>query len=182
MSVYYPSDSCDGGADYAYNCNPCPTLEYGRIRSIFFKKTSYTFTDPTNPVEWTSAINSGDVIVLWSTQGSYDGGATSELVGYGDSATINGSTVHTLIFKDPNYAENCDFYNGKRQSSSWEAGYRTSSKIHFTGAPVTITPKNPVADDDKSIVVWETQLKWTNPDSPCPYATPAGIFDSCYIS
>lgn len=182
MSVYYPSSTCGGVAIPAYSCNPCPAYEYGRVRSIAYVKNSYTFIDPTNSAEWTAAIASGDVIVVWKTQGAYDGGSTQELTGFGDSISVNGNTTHVLTYKDPNYTENCDFYNAIKGSSDYYIAFRTSSQVHFSNAPVTITPKNPIADDINSVVVWDVQVKWTNPDSPCPYTTPDGIFDQCYIS
>ncbi len=183
MSVYYPSDSgCgSGGAIPTYSCNPCPSYEYGRIRSVAFIKNTFSFTDPTSPTEWTTGIDNGDIIVIWQTQGSYDGGTTSELAGFGDSEFTNGGTSHVLNFKDPNYLENCDFYTQIKYSSEYTIAFRTSSAVHLANAPVTITPKNPVADDLKSNVVWDVTAKWQNPDSPCPYTTPAGIFDRCYI-
>lgn len=181
MSLYYPASDCGGSTVPAYACNPCPSYEYGRIRSVAFIKNSFTFTDPTSTAQWTTGVNAGDIIIVWKTQGSYDGGVTSEQVGFGDSATVNGNTTHTLVFKDPNYADNCDFYNAIKGSSDYTIAFRTSSQIHLAGAPVTITPKNVIADDINSVVVWEVQVKWTNPDSPCAYTTPASIFDLCYI-
>ena len=182
MSVYYPSSDCGGSVTIpTYSCNPCPEYEYGRIRSVAFIKNSFSFTDPTSATEWDAGIGSGDIIVVWETQGSYDGGTTSELTGFGDREFTNGGTSHILTYKDPNYAENCDFYNAIRSSSDYQIAFRTSSKIHISGAPVTVTPKNPVQDDLKSNVVWEVVVKWQNPDSPCPYNTPDGIFDTCYI-
>lgn len=179
--IYYPTSNCgESGVIPDYTCSPCPAYEFGRVRSIFYKKTSYDFVDPTDPTEWTTAIENKDVIVLWETQGTYDGGTTEELAGFGDRETTNGGTTHILTYKDPNYSDNCDFYNAIKTSNEYEAGFRTSSKIHFTDAPVTITPKNPIADDLKSIVVWEVQLKWQNSNSPCPYDTPEGTFENCY--
>lgn len=182
MSVYYPSSTCGGGAIPAYSCNPCPAFEYGRVRSVAFIKNTYTFIDPSDPAEWATAIANGNVIVVWKTSGSYDGGSTTEAPGFGDQISTNGNTTHVLTLKDPNYIENCDFYNAIKNSSDYYLAFRTSSQIHFSGAPVTITPKNPVADDINSVVTWEATIKWTNPDSPCPFNTPAGIFDRCYIS
>lgn len=181
MSLYYPSSTCGGSTIPDYACNPCPDYEYGRIRSVALIKNTFTFTDPSSTAEWTTGITNEDIIVIWKTQGGYDGGATSELIGFGDSATVNGNTTHTLTFKDPNYADNCDFYNAIKGSSDYTLAFRTSSQVHLAGAPVTLTPKNIVADDINSVVVWEVQVKWTNPDSPCPYDTPSGIFDRCYI-
>lgn len=185
MSIYYPTSTCSGGEIPSYNCNPCPVYEYGRIRSLAFIKTSYVssiLVDPTDASVWSTGINSGDIVVVWKCSGSYDGGTTTELTGFGDSATFNGNTTHIATVNDPNYLENCDFYNAIRNSEEYTIAYRTSSSIHIAETPVTISPKNPVADDINSVVTWNLTLKWTNAESPCPYTTPVGIFDQCYIN
>ena len=181
MSVYYPASNCGGGAIPKYSCNPCPDYEYSRIRSIAFVKNNYSLTDPSNPTQWNTALSTNNAIVLWSTSGTYDGGTTEEIVGFGDSETINGATTHILTYKDPNVVENCDFYNAIKDSSDYTVYFRTSSKIWAAGAPVTITPKMPVADDLKGVLTYEVQLKWVSPDLPCGYNIPDGIFDTCYI-
>lgn len=181
MSVYYPASTCGGGAIPQYSCNPCPTYEFARVRSIAFVKNSYTFTDPTSPAEWASAINANNAIVIYATSGSYDS-AQDELVGFGDSETVNGGSTHTLVYKDPNTTENCDFYNAIKQSTDYTLWFRTSSKIWEAGAPVTITPKMIVADNLKEVLTYEVTVKWQNSDLPCPYDTPDNIFNVCYIA
>lgn len=185
MSVYVPTGDCapDGVPDYT--CNPCPDYEYGRVRSVAIIKNSYVDTliaDPTNTTLWTTGVDNGDVFVIYKTQGNYDGGTTQELTGFGDDSTFNGNTTHTLVYRDPNYSDNCDFYNAIRNSSEYTLAYRTSSKVHFAGTPIVITPKNPVQDDINSVLSWEVTTKWTNPDSPCAVATPADVFDTCYVN
>lgn len=179
MALYYPSCA---GAIPTYNCNPCPPTETGRVRSVAFVKTTYTFINPSSTAEWTNAIASGDAVVIWQTQGTYDGGATAELVGYGDLPFYNGNVTHTLTFKDPNFYQNCDFYNAMRLSQQYTIWFRTSSLIWASGSAVIVTPKNAVADDINSIVNWEVVCKWTNPLNPCSWTTPASIFDRCYIA
>jgi hypothetical protein len=187
MSIYYPTSSCGGGAIPDYYCNPCldsSVIEYGRVRSIALIKNTYIATilaNPTSSSVWATAVSAGNAIVLYKTQGSYDGGTTAELTGYGDSITYNGNTTHTLIFKDPFSADNCDFYNAIRNSTDYTIAFRTSSKLWFAEKPVTFTPKNVVADDISTPMAWEVTCKWTNANSPCGYTTPTGIFDTCYI-
>jgi hypothetical protein len=137
--------------------------------------------NPTSSSVWSTGISNANIIVIYLTQGSYDGGTTGELTGFGDSATYNGNTTHTLTYKDPFSADNCDFYNAIRNSTDYTIAFRTSSKVWFAEEPCTFTPKNAVADDINSAMAWEVGVKWTNSDSPCGYETPAGIFDSCYI-
>jgi hypothetical protein len=180
MSVYYPASNCSGGAIPKYSCQPCPTYEFGRIRSIGFVLNSYSFTNPSNPTEWNTAFTNNAAIVLWATSGTYDS-AMEELVGFGDSESVNGNVTHTLTYKDPYVAENIDFYNAIKDSNNYTIFFRTSSKIWSAGAPVTITPKMPVADDLKSVVGMEVQLKWVKNTLPLPYNIPDGIFNQCYV-
>jgi len=185
MSNYYPTSDCAGGAVPDYTCNPCPDYEYARIRSIALIKMSYIDTvlaAPTSPAVWATGVDNGDVVVIYKTQGNYDGGATAELTGFGDDTTFNGNTTHTLVYRDPNTVDNCDFYNAIRGSSDYTLAFRTSSKIWFAETSVTLTPKNVVADDINSVLAWEVSCKWTNNDSPCPYTTPDNIFDTCFVN
>lgn len=181
MSVYYPASNCGGGAIPQYSCNPCPEYEYSRIRSISYVKNTFSFTDPSDPTEWNTGLGNGDIIVIWATSGTYDGGTIEELVGFGDAETQNGGSTHILTYKDPNSTTNCNFYNAIKNSSDYTIWFRTSSKIWGAGAPVTITPKIPVADDLKAVLTYEVQVKWQNSSLPCPYDTPDGIFDQCYV-
>lgn len=187
MSIYYPTSSCGGGAIPDYYCNPCldsSVIEYGRIRSIALIKNTYIATilaNPTSSSVWATAVSAGNAVVIYQTQGSYDGGTTAELTGYGDSITYNGNTTHTLTFKDPFSSENCDWYNAIRNSTDYTIAFRTSSKLWFAEKPVTFTPKNVVADDISTPMAWEVTCKWTNSSSPCGYNVPAGIFSTCYI-
>lgn len=186
MGYYIPSSLCSGTTVPDYSCNDCPSKEFGRIRSWFFIKKTYLSTvlaNPTSSAVWITGLSSGNIITLNKTQGSYDGGSTQELTGFGDDPTFNGNTTHSADIIDVNYADNCDFWNAVRNSSEYTGGFRTSSKIHFISTSstvgLTISPSNPVADDINSIVGWKAKMKWTSPDSPCAYSTPDGIFTNC---
>lgn len=184
MSYYLPSGSCGGGVIPDYTCTACVTPEYGRVRSIAIIKKSYVATvmlAPSLDSTWTTGLSSGNLWSIYATQGSYDGGTTEERTGYGNQATYNGNTTHTLVYKDPNYSDNCDFYNALKLSSDYTIAYVTENFVHFSETVVTFTPKNSVADDIKSEVNWEVTCKWVNPDSPCPYTKPSTFFDSCAV-
>ncbi len=181
MSVYYPTNNCGGGAVAQYTCNPCPEYEYSRIRSIAFVKNSVSFSNPSSPTEWDTAIGAGDAIIIWATQGSYDGGTSVELPGFGDAEFVNGGASHILTYKDASVSDNCDFYNSIRSNTEYTVWFRTSSKIWAAGTPVSVTPKMPIADDLKAVLAYEVTVKWSNPDLPCGYDIPDGIFTNCYI-
>ena len=181
MSVYYPASNCGGGVIPQYSCSPCPNYEYGRIRSVAIVKNTFSFTDPEDPTEWNTGLANGDITVLWATAGNYDGGTVTELPGFADSEFVNGGISHILTYRDPNVVENCDYYNAIKESNDYTLWFRTSSKIWEAGAPVTITPKIPIADDLKSVMTYEVTVKWQNPNLPCPYSIPDGIFSECYV-
>lgn len=185
MSAYYPDATCGGNESIpVYSCNPCPDYEYGRIRSVALIKLTYISTvlaNPSSTAVWTTGINNGNIIVMNKVAGSYDGGTQEEIPGFGDVSTANGGADHVLTVRDPNYVENGDFYNAARTNDEYSVAFRTSSQIHFSETGVTISAKNPIQDDLKSVVVWETTYKWSNADSPVPYDVPSNIFDRCYI-
>ena len=177
VALYYPSCSTSISD---YSCSPCPPRENARVRSVAFVKASYTWTNQSSSSEWATAIQNQNAIVIWQTQGNYDASVT-ELTGFGDTPFYNGNGTHTLTFKDPNAAANVDFYNDITGSQEYTVVYRTSSYIWFAVKPVIVTPKAPVVDDINGVLTIDCTVKWTSPSIPTPYATPAGIFDRCYI-
>ena len=182
MAVYYPYGNCSPtGVLPPYACSPCTDREYARIRSIAFYKESSPFTNIASAAEWTTKINAGNAIIIYKTSGSYDGGETEELPGFGDNEFDNGNTTHSLTFRDAQVFENADFYDSLKNQTEWVAVYRTSSKIWNTGETCNIKVKTIVSDNIKEVVVNEVMVKWVNPTLPKPYTTPDSIFNTCFI-
>ena len=174
MSIYYP-----GCADITPPvCSDCPDKELAGIRSLFFKKKSYSFIDITDPTEWTTAICNEDVIVLPYTRGSLEM-AESLSAGFGDTLQDLDSYEFTLNVFEPNYLNNCSFWNTIKKSKDYQVGYRTETKLYCSQNNALIVPKAPVAEDLKAKVVWNVMIKFTQEDIPCPYDIPVGIFDRC---
>jgi hypothetical protein len=181
MSVYYPSNCDDLIPDHI--CDPCEELEGGGVRSIAYYKSDFSFTDPSNPVEWQNGFASGDIILIPQTKGTFDGGAEVESPGYGDQVTRLTGYNFQLQYQDPNYKQNCAFYNALKNSRQYKAAYRTATQIHIIDATVQVIPKNPVQEDKTTEVVWDVIVKWSGQSLPCPYDVPPGIFDACtYIT
>lgn len=180
MSIYYPSGCDDLLPEHV--CDPCEGIEQGRIRSIAFIKKTFEFTDPSSPTEWQAGFDSGNILLIPATRGTYDGGAEVLSPGYGDQVERLTGYNHTLQYFDPNYKTNCSFYNTLKTSRQWKAAYRTSSQIHLIESTVQVIPKAPVQDDPNTDVVWDIQLKWSSADIPCPYDVPVGIFDECVVN
>lgn len=177
MSIYYIADCDEQLPDHI--CDPCEDFEGGGVRSFALIKNSFSFVDPSDPTEWSAGIDSGDIIVIPQTKGSYDGGSETEGTGYGDQQSRVTGMNHQIQLQDPNYASNADFYNTVRGSRAWKGAYRTETKVHLINRTLSLIPKNPVQEDLTTDVVWDITIKWSDKASPVPYDVPPGIFDAC---
>jgi hypothetical protein len=174
-TIYYPS-GCDTDVP-AHVCNPCEEVEHGRVRSVAFISKGFTFTDPTDPTEWQAGIDTGEIRIIPETLGAFDGGAPVEETGFGDLSTRLTGYDFSLTFKDPNYKDNCAFYDALKNSRNWRVAWRTEKSVHISEASVQALPKNPITEELTSVVAWDTEVKWTQSKLHCPYDVPAGIFD-----
>lgn len=177
MSVYYPT-GCDDLIP-AHICDPCEAIEQGRVRSVAFIKNTFAFVDPSDPTEWAAGFASEDIILIPQTKGTFDGGSEVEAPGYGDQSTRLTGYNFQAQYQDPNYRQNCNFYNTLKNSRQYKFAYRTQTQIHISDTTVQVIPKNPVQDDTQTEVVWDVIVKWSGNDLPCPFDVPEGIFDEC---
>ena len=175
MSIYSPGCS---ETIVAPICSDCPDKELAGIRSLFLEKTSHSFTDITDPTEWETAICAEDVYVFPRTRGSLDI-AEQLAAGFGDTLEDLDSYEFTLNVFDPNYLNNCAFWNTIKKSKNYKVGWRTETKIYYSDKASLIVPKAPVAEDLKAKVIWNIMFKFTQEDNPCPSDIPVGIFDDC---
>jgi hypothetical protein len=173
-SVYYPA-GCEAIVPPHY-CNPCDTTENGRVRSVAFIKNTVAFTDPANPVEWETAIGNGDIIVIPEVSGTFNGGDPVTAAGYGDQAEKITGYNFELVFKDPSYVNNADFYNAIKRSRNYLIAYRTSTQTHISTNAVTVIPRAPVTETLTDEVTYEVTVRFSQGDLPVPVATPPGIF------
>lgn len=177
MSIYYP-EGCESAIP-DHQCDPCEVPEHGRVRSIAYIKSSFNFTDPSDPTEWSAGIDNRDIIMIPEVLGSFDGGAPVEGPGYGDQSTKLTGYNFSLVYKDPNYRDNCDFYNAMKTARNYKIAFRTETQTHISDNTVSVIPKNPITEDLASEVVWDVEVKWAQGDLPCPFDTPAGTFAEC---
>lgn len=175
MSVYY-TICTTSQADHV--CDPCPPKELGDIRSYFFVKSSFTFTDISDPAEWTVGLNDRDIYIIAFSRGTFTS-AENLQPGFGDSAEELDGYDHEGIVFDPNYAANCNFYNDIKRSKEWKWGYRTETKVHLSDVIATVIPKAPIQEGKVTSVIWEVTVKFTQEDIPCPFDIPPGVFDQC---
>lgn len=175
MSIYYTGCAT---TIVPPSCTDCPEKENGGIRSIWLQKSTYTFTDITDPNEWATAIQSGDVYVYPFTRGSLEVAETTS-AGFGDNVETIDGYEFTLNAVDPNYKQNCASWKTFRANKGFLVGYRTETQIHLSSKTVSISPMAPVADDVKSGVYWNVKIKWAQEDPVCPVDMPTGVFEAC---
>ena len=175
---YYP-DTCDTEVP-VHSCDPCAEREFGRVRAVAFIKSGFEFTDATDQAEWEQAIQDEDVILIPRVHGSLPAPTETEGTGYGDTVNTLLGFEYALQYFDPNYTDNCDFYNALMRQDTWRFMYKTSTQGHITDATVTIIPKNPVEDDLNSEVVWDVTVKWKDEQHSCPFVFPAAVLE-CYV-
>lgn len=175
MSVYYPGCTTTQADPI---CTDCPTKELGDVRSVFFVRNTFTFTDITDTAEWTTGLNAKDIFVLPFTRGTFE--STPNLQeGFGDVVETLDGYDHDLNYFEPNYKANCNFYNDIKRSKEWKVGYRTETQVHLSDVVATIIPKAPIVEGKTTSVIWSVQVKFSQEDIPCPSDQPTGVFDRC---
>lgn len=177
---YYPNDCEVLIPDHV--CSSCITFEKGKIRSAAFISEDFVFADDdaTNADEWARGINEGNIIMIPKTHGEVAEPTEQTGPGYGDASETLFGYEFTATFYDPNYAENCEFYNAIKKSNKYKLAYRTSTLTHITNVPVSVKPRPVIADDDNSVVDWKVECKWKDDDHACPIEVPMEVF-TCYI-
>ena len=161
-----------------HTCDPCDTPELGRVRSLVLIKKGTQISFPLTISEWQSAIESGSIIVVPKTIGSFDGGTPKTGDGYGDETERILSNDFVLSVKDPNYAENVEFWEAA-EGETWNVAWRTETLLHYVKADCKLTAKAPVEEGLDSRVVWNVEIKWNSKSKPqvVAYAPIAEVFN-----
>jgi hypothetical protein len=175
MSIYYPT-CADTITDPV--CTDCPEVERGRVRAIGFKKSTFSFSDPTDASEWDNAIADKNCYIFPAVHGTFTQ-TEVEGTGFGDQDTTLDGYENVLEVYEPNYNDNYGFWNTIKNSREWEAIYVTETKMHIADEVCVVIPKQPVEDDLNSRVVWHIMIKWKQEDMLQPQAKPGNVFDTC---
>lgn len=183
MSYYIPSGQCGDEVNVPrYACSDCGERDFARVRHIGYYDEVYEFTDITSFNEWnTNVLTPGLGEIIRNVLGSYDGGETEEIGGFGDVEFDNGNTTNTLVIKDPNYKTNRDFYNALKLKKDKKFVWVTQDNMFVANAPANVSVKIPISESIKDVVVAEITIKWIEGDLPMIYAKPASLFDECRI-
>lgn len=177
MSIFYASCSED---ILNHVCDPCDEGEGDGVRHVFYYKDGSFAAAPTK-TEFEQGVESGDVIVISDTRGTFDGGTPTYGKGYGDRISSYESSTYKVTYSDRNYVRNRAFYNGLQSQTSWNFGWKSETQIHLSEKKVTAYGKDPHTDDITKKVVWEVEVTWASKTKPLIYDSPDGIFECFQI-
>lgn len=179
--MYYNSyGSCSPtGIRTPYLCNPCLVKESGKIRHIIFYDADSEPDDPSSFSAWSALISAGKADLIQNINGSYDGGTTEEIDGYGDKAVENGNTTRIAEIHDPNWFNNQDHYEYAKNANDRKAAIVGAKYIRLTGAVVNISVKDPIDISSKGFTEVVMTIKWENQSSPRAYLRPTDLFTEC---
>jgi hypothetical protein len=177
--ITYPDDNCENNVP-AYQCTVCPDLEKAGISSVALIRNGFVFMDRTDPAEWTTGIENGDILFIPRTRGNYDGGAAKYGEGYGRVKQRLLGYDYKLQFKDEDFRHNADFYDAIDDSTSWTLAWFTETLVWFSLAKVTVAVKDPVDEDIEKDVIWDCEVSWFYKDKPLKVTAPVGIAESCF--
>jgi len=175
MSLYYPGCTTSQ-ADPV--CSDCPSKELGDIRHFAFVKATFAFTDISDAAEWAAGINSKDIYAFPFGRGTLE--MTPNLQpGFGDQIETLDGYEFDINVSEPNYKDNCNFWNDIKRSKEWNFAYLTETQVHLTDSIVLVVPTAPIGDDKKQSVIWNANVKFSQEDIPCPSNAPVGTFEEC---
>lgn len=157
-----------------YVCDPCAEGEKGRVRSVMFIDKSLITELAAVEAPATKAnieikawieeqIEAGLIIIIPNTRGTYDGGASSKVAGFGDAKEKVIGKIHTVVFNDPNHKENGEFYSSLEDNCKlYLLAFRTATELRVGSAAIeTFEAKDAVEEDTESLVLWNGTAVWT---------------------
>ena len=108
-------------------------------------------------------IEAGLIIIIPNVRGTYDGGASSKVTGFGDVKEKVIGKIHTVVFNDPNHKENGPFYSALEDNcKQFVLGFRTASELRVGSAVLeSFEAKDAVEEDTESLVLWNGTAVWT---------------------
>lgn len=159
-----------------HNCTSCITPENGRVRHIAFVHTSVSFTDITSPVEWKAAMLLKKIHVVAGVNGTYDGGSPTIGRGYGAVPKRKTGNTFKLTVYDPNFLENCSFYNSMGNSMNYRIAFCSETVMQISDSACLCVQKDSIEEPTESERVWTLDIEFSQKNTACHVAIPGGIF------
>jgi hypothetical protein len=159
-------DCTENDAALVYTCDPCETVEGGGVRSFGLVKNGITITVPLNLSALTAQVESGDVIIIPATRGTYDGGTPKMVTGFGNRKERRSGADYVLQVKAQTYADNALFMEAVENVQDWNLFFATETQLHIVTADCTLTTKAPVEEGIDTDVLWNIEAKWYSKTKP----------------
>lgn len=172
--VYKKCVGPDGVGEYM--CDPCITGEKGRVRGVAYihKSLEEDITAESSVVGvkniesktwWETQILAGLIIVVPKTRGTYDGGTSNNVTGFGDKKEYRASKTHVVVYNDPNHTDNDEFYQSiEDNAEEFFLAWRTNAELRVsTETLMSVDAKDAVEEDVDSIVTWNVTCTWEQP-------------------
>jgi hypothetical protein len=166
--------ACGDGTIPEHLCNPCIKNEKGGVRGVAYiekslidaARDSTTGLIKKTVVEvltwWNTGAESGKIIVVPKTRGTFDGGSPQTGSGYGDVKEITIAKNFTLVAYDPDHKDNESFYEALANApGAYHVAWRTGSELRISDEPVSIDVVDNTEEDVDSVVDWAATSTWT---------------------
>jgi len=167
------------------DCNDCGEAELNRIIHIAYVKkgTDIDLTDPaTTESDLLAAELACNAIIIRNINGTYDGGTVQTGKGHGKEPEHVVGMGHTISYTDFNMSKaQIAFYNAmKRNARQFDLYPMTQTKVWpIKQTSLSVAPKLPITDDNKTSIEGQIDVKWNLPDLPLPYDIDTDAFDEC---
>lgn len=155
-------------------------IEPGSVVAVAFIEDSVTFTDITDPAEWTGLTYSTDILIHQEVRGSYAKAAATEIAGKGKQDTRVVGRKHELVFRVSSIKGNDNYWNTLNRSTNYTLAFVVGSDYDLllrVDKGVSIDAAVDVQEGLDTEVDWLVSCKWSDIEVPSTSDVPAGIFE-----
>lgn len=155
-------------------------VEPGSVVAVAFIDEDVTFTDITDPAEWTNLTYASDVLVHQEVRGSYSKPAATEIPGKGKQDTRVVGRKHELLFRVSSIKGNDNYWNTLNRSTNYKVAFVVGSEydlLFYVDTNVSIDAGPVVEESLDSEVDWNVSVKWSSINVPGTSDVPTGIFE-----
>lgn len=155
-------------------------VEPGSVVAVAFIDEDVTFTDITDPSEWTTLTYSTDILLHKEVRGSYAKPAATEIPGKGKQDTRVVGRKHELLFRVSSIKGNDNYWNTLNRSTNYTLAFVVGSDYDLlfrVDKNVSIDAGPVVQEGLDTEVDWEVSVKWSDIDVPSTSDVPTGIFE-----
>ena len=162
----------------------CQAFEGGRIVAIAFIDEDVTFTDITDPAEWTGLTYATDIIIHNKTNGTMSPASAVNVEGKGAQAEKSVGRDHAVSVRVPGIKGNDEHWNALNRSTNYKFAFVTGKDydlLHYVESIVNIDAGEDIQSSLSSEVDWVVNVTWSDNDLPSTTDVPTGVFDQDFF-